>query len=352
MPEGLGISLYLSTFDSQRPALESLQGGSPAVFLSLHMSEEFGEGYCRRAEEVCAWLRERGFRVLADVSVKTLRQFQEPDLLTLARRLGLWGLRLDYGVDEAETLRLAARLPVALNASTVPLDFARRAARAGAQTLAVHNFYPRPETGLDRPFFLERTRALQAMGLKVWAFIPGDAQRRGPLGLGLPTLEEHRDAPPSAAYADLLLRCGADGVFLADPGLSPGELGRIRRYETQGVWALPAVLAPEQEGLYGRVFTCRPDSPRDVLRFAESREYSCAGASVPPGEPVPRVRGSVTLDNDRYARYSGELQLLRADFPADPRINVVGRLAPGYELLADCIPRGGRFALVPPDRTA
>ena len=52
------------------------------------------------------------------------------------------------------------------------------------------------------------------------------------------------------------------------------------------------------------------------------------------------------MDNSSYGRYSGEIQLIRSDLPPDPRVNVIGHLAPGYELLADCILPGGKFALV------
>ena len=53
------------------------------------------------------------------------------------------------------------------------------------------------------------------------------------------------------------------------------------------------------------------------------------------------------MDNSGYGRYSGEIQLMRDELPPDPRVNVIGHLVPGYELLADCILPGGRFTLVP-----
>ena len=112
--------------------------------------------------------------------------------------------------------------------------------------------------------------------------------------------------------------------------------------------SVPALLAPDREALYGQVFTCRPDSPAGLVRFAESREYACFGGPNAPADCRPRVRGSVTVDNDRYGRYAGEIQLCRADYPADERVNVIGRVPEQAMLLADSIPRGGRFALVRP----
>lgn len=344
-PESLGYSVYLTSFERQREELEALAGSGAAVFLSLHISEEFSQDYCRRAEETCRWLKDRDYRIFADISTKTVAQFGQPDLLRLAERLGIWAFRVDYGFTAEEIAALAAHIPVVVNASTARPEDAARIAAAGPLVMAMHNFYPRPETGLDDSFFLESTKALQAAGLKVLAFIPGDRELRGPICAGLPTLERHRGMPPSACFADLAVRLGVDGVFVGDPGISPREGARIRRFCREGVLEIPARLAPEAEWLYGQVFTNRPDAPSWLIRFAESREYSCFGRQVEPGRCLPRTRGSITVDNHGYGRYSGEVQLIRADLPADSRVNVVGQVETPWLLLADCVRRGEQFVL-------
>lgn len=345
MPDQLGFSVYLTSFEQQREELVANAGSGAPVFLSLHISEEFSEDYCRRAEEICRWLSGQGYRIIADVSVKTVAQFGEPDLIRLAERMGIWALRVDYGFSVEEIAALAARIPVVLNASTTSPEDAARIAAAGPLVMAMHNFYPRPETGLDDEFFLESTRALQAAGLKVLAFIPGDETLRGPIHEGLPTLERHRGLPPSACFADLAVRFGVDGIFVGDPGISRRERGRIARYCREGVLEIPAELESGADGIYDRIFTCRPDSPAWIIRFAESREYSCFGKQVEPMNCLPRTRGSITVDNDGYGRYSGEVQLVRSDLPADSRVNVIGRLAEPWLLLADCVRRGEKFVL-------
>ena len=345
MPDLLGFSVYLTSFDRQREALEAGAGSGAAVFLSLHISEEFSQDYCRRAEETCRWLSERGYRIIADVSVKTVAQFGQPDLIRLAEQMGIWALRVDYGFSVEEIAALAARIPVVLNASTTSPEDAARIAAAGPLVMAMHNFYPRPETGLDDAFFQESTRALQAAGLKVLAFIPGDGELRGPIHEGLPTLERHRGLPPSACFADLAVRFGVDGIFVGDPGISPRERERILRYCREGVLEIPARLAENAAALYDRVFTNRPDAPAWLIRFAESREYSCFGGQVEPWNCQPRTRGSITVDNCNYGRYSGEVQMIRSDLPADSRVNVVGRVQTPWLLLADCVRNGKKFVL-------
>lgn len=346
MPE-LGRSVYLTSFESQRPALERDAGSASPVFLSLHMGEEFSPDYRARAEACCRWLTERGYRVMGDVSVKTMEQFGQRDLGALAQRLGLWALRIDYGLSEEETALLAKRVPIVLNASTTAPQAAQRITREAAGVMAMHNFYPRPETGLDDDFFRETTQALRQAGLPVLAFIPGDAELRGPLHLGLPTLERHRGLPPSACFADLAVNFGVETIFVGDPGLSDRELSRIRRFCREGVLEIPARLEAAHSHLYGKVFTRRTDSPAELIRFTESRTYSCFGAAVEPCNCGARPRGTVTLDNSRYGRYSGELQLVLGDLNADERVNVIGHVEGPYLLLARCVRRGGRFCLTP-----
>lgn len=349
MPDLLGRSVYLTEFEKQKAPLAAVAAGGAPVFLSLHISEEFDESYCARVRTLCGWLNARGWRILADVSEKTVRQFGCADLAGLAQELGLWGLRLDYGFTAEQIRALAARLPIAVNASTVTPELAAQLAGAGETVIAMHNFYPRPETGLDGDYLRASTRALQQAGLKVYAFIPGDSLLRGPLGRGLPTLEAHRGAAPSAAFADLALNYGLDGIFAGDPGVSEAEQARIDHFCRTGELCLPTALRPGYEALYDRTFTCRIDSPQWLVRYAESRTYSCFGGEVPPDNCVARRRGCVTLDNSGYQRYSGELQLLRRDLPADDKVNVIGQVSERHLLLLDCIRRGAQFRMVRPE---
>jgi len=344
----LGFSLYLSTSPAQCPALGGRAGAGAPIFLSLHISEEFDDTFCQRAETLCHALADRGFRVIADVSVKTLRQFRCDDPVTLAKQLQLWALRIDYGFSREEIEALAEKMPIVLNASTTTVEDARAIAAKGKEVFAMHNFYPRPETGLDEEYLRDTTRALQAAGLKVLAFIPGDTARRGPVFEGLPTLEEHRTILPSAAFADLCIRFGMDGVFVGDPGISEAEVRRIDRFCREDILSIPAELDPEYRQLYGRVFTCRADSPKWLVRFQESRQYSCPGETVTPKNCLERSRGAITLDNEHYGRYSGELQMIRSDLKADSRVNVIGRVPENACLLMDCIKGGQKFTLVRP----
>ena len=242
MNKTLGFSLYLSTFEKQRSSLDLWAGTGAPIFLSLHISEEFDATYCQRAREICHLLAVLGFRTIADVSVKTLQQFGCESLTELAKELKLWGLRIDYGFGAAQIGEMATQMPIVLNASTTSPDDARRIAAKGQEVFALHNFYPRPETGLDEDLLMQTTNRLKEAGLSVQCFIPGDTLIRGPLHEGLPTLEMHRHCLPSAAFVDLALRFGMDDIFLGDPGLSQKEQERIATFCKTGVICVPAKL--------------------------------------------------------------------------------------------------------------
>ena len=346
MSKTLGFSLYLSTYEQQRPALTAWAGTGAPIFLSLHISEEFDATYCQRAREICHSLAVFGFRTIADVSVKTLQQFGCGSLTELAKELKLWGLRIDYGFGAAEIGEMATQMPIVLNASTTSPADARRIAARGKEVFALHNFYPRPETGLDEELLMQTTSRLKEAGLSVQCFIPGDTRKRGPLHEGLPTLEAHRHVLPSAAFVDMALRFGMEDIFLADPGLSEKEQQRIAHFCKTGVICLPVRLDESWKHLYGKEFTCRIDSPRWLIRFQESRIYSCQGDLVEPQNCVSRRRGVITVDNRNYGRYSGELMLMREDLPADDRVNVIGQVPENALLLMDRIERGAKFMLV------
>ena len=298
MPDFLGRSVYLTEFEKQKEPLAAHPAGGAPVFISLHIGEEFGPDYSARVRAMCGWLRQQGWRILADVSELTARQFGCDDIAALAAELGLWGLRLDDGFTLEEACALAAAMPVAVNASTTTPEQAAALAAAGPEVIAIHNFYPRPETGLDPDFLRESTRMLQAAGLKVYAFIPGDGQLRGPLHAGLPTLEAHRGLAPLAAFADLAVNYGMDGIFAGDPGVSSYELELIERYCATGVLPLPVRLPPVAGAVSG------------VPQVRGSRRPGGAGGLRPPpprdghhGQPPLRpLLGRDPADPGRPAR--------------------------------------------------
>ena len=159
------------------------------------------------------------------------------------------------------------------------------------------------------------------------AFIPGDVLKRGPIFEGLPTLEHHRHISPYAAFMELTLKYHVDQVFVGDPGISAYEIQRIQSYCDTGVIDIPATLK-YAEYFYNKEVTCRIDSPSWIIRVEEARLLKKADEHIVPNNTITREVGAITMDNDAYLRYAGEVQIIRSPLPADNRVNIIGHVSP------------------------
>jgi len=226
----------------------------------------------------------------------------------------------------SQIAQTSREIAVALNASTLTkadLDELKREEADFDRLIAWHNYYPRPETGLGKEDFIQQNHWLKKEGLKVAAFVPGDGELRGPLYTGLPTLEKHRGQHPLASTIELIRECSVDEVFIGDPSLSVSTLEQFQIYENKKQLLLYADLLENSARIEG-IHTNRPDPARDVFRSSEGRLENAQ--HVRPFYTTERLIGSITVDNAKYGRYMGEVQVTYTDLPADPKANVVGRV--------------------------
>ncbi|MFH5835140.1 MupG family TIM beta-alpha barrel fold protein [Proteiniclasticum sp. C24MP] len=344
----LGYSVYPSTWSENRKQLSSLFMEGSAVFTSLHIMEEMHVGYVEQVEDMMEFLKSTGYKVIADVSKRTLEIFSEQSLTDLAKRLNIDILRIDYGFTEAEMLKAAEEIPICLNASTISEEQAEFLRSTGYEFHAMHNFYPRPETGIDEEQFMKRNRMLEDYGISVMAFIQGREKLRGPIHEGLPTLEKHRNLIPYHAFLEMKNRYGIQEIFVGDGILTETEARYIRHVLKEGVYCIPVELE-EKKTLLNQVFTVRIDSPKEIIRIQESREYATPGNVIRAQNTIERKRGTITLDNELYKRYSGEIQITRYDFKPDDRVNVIGKVKDEYLDVLDLIPNGEKMMLVDED---
>ncbi|WP_214792795.1 MULTISPECIES: MupG family TIM beta-alpha barrel fold protein [unclassified Exiguobacterium] len=344
-----GISVYLS--EELTPAsidwIERMrESGFTSIFTSLHIPEDDSTLYTERLQQLGALAKRLEMELVADIAPSSLQALGKDwdDAHTLLE-WGVTGLRVDYGVTPKQVADLSRHMMVALNASTlteVELDQMLQHGLLRENVEAWHNFYPRPETGLDRLWFDERNAWLHAQGIKVQAFIPGDEQLRGPLHETLPTLEAHRHQSPLSCYIDL--KATVDRILIGDPCVSEQTMRQFQAYE-EGVIVLRATSEHRVKSL-PTLHTNRMDPARDVLRSVESRAYGRPGDQlIQPQKTEGRPFGSITIDNDRYGRYAGELQVMKRDLPADERVNVIGRVIEMDRPLVQYIGPGGRFQI-------
>lgn len=332
----LGISVYLSEpISGQQEYIENLaKKGFKSIFTSLHIPEDNPALFKERLIELGAIARENEMELFADISPKSLQYLGHTwdtadDLLSW----GLSGLRIDYGVEEKVIAELSHKMKIALNASTLNEATLEKLKAHHLNISAVeawHNFYPRPETGLDREEFHEQNEWLKSEGISVMAFVPGDKKRRGPLFMGLPTLEDHRFDSPFAAFCDLSFKEGIEKILVGDIELSDDALKQFSALCNDDYFLIRAKAYSEDEGLLEileKKQTNRLDAARDCIRSMESREYGLIGTNpVDPFNMIDRPIGSITVDNVSYGRYQGEIQITKKSLVADEKVNVIGKV--------------------------
>ena len=342
MFNNFGLAVYVSSFETQKPMLEKLARRKVPIFTSLHIGEEVSDTYVKDIQEMCDWLHASEFSIMADVSPYTLERFKVDSLADLVDRLHLDNLRLDFGFDIQSLADELQEVTLTFNASTILGEM-----ETLEESFYMHNFYPRPETGLDEELFEKLNRQIREKKGQLLAFISGDEKKRGPIFEGLPTLEHHRYLAPYTQYVDLIQNYKMDTVYLGDLSLSGKQLELILHFQEDGIVRLPVTFEKKNEHLYNQLFTVRVDSPSGLIRVQESREFAQSGKAISPKETMERVRGTITMDNERYKRYSGEVQIMRKDYPKDERVNVIGELSSQYLLLLDNLKNGEQFMFVP-----
>lgn len=322
---GFLISLTEQTLAENKQLIEQMaQTGSRYAFTSLQMPEEKPADLQAVLLEIGACLKAYQVQWIADVSPTTFEQFT----LNRLKAFGFTGLRIDDGISMADIAAMTEEWQVILNASTLTVadmdDLMNNHAHMN-QLAAWYNYYPRPETGLEREAFIKHTAFIKSYAIETGAFIHGDGKQRGPIFAGLPTLEEHRHLHPLAQYLDLR-DCGIDTVLVGDLTLKSATMAQFEQWFTDQVMVLH-VQNQSSFTWVDEVFHVRRDVARDVVRAADSRVRLAKNYHPIVAEQTnERLRGCVTIDNATYLRYEGEVQIMLTDLQADPRVNVLGRV--------------------------
>ncbi|MBP1045484.1 DUF871 domain-containing protein [Enterococcus sp. BWM-S5] len=346
-----GISVFLGqdiTAETESYIRQMSNTGFKGIFTSLHIPEDDASLYLQRLRKLGAIAKEEGMELMVDISGDALERagfsFERIEELLA---VGVTGLRMDYDISNRQIAELSKQLTIGLNASTLTADDIQELQESKAdfnRFEAWHNYYPRPETALGKTAFYQKNEWLQENNIRVYAFVPGNGELRGPLYDGLPTLEKHRYLNPLAAgleLKDLLV----DGVYIGDPQINQRTINQFDAFLNLD----QLVLETENKGssYYEYILgehSNRLDAARDVVRSADARFRE-----IPMIEPEfirERTIGSVTVDNVNYSRYMGEIQIVKKDLPKEEKVNVVSSIVEADLALIQEIKAGAAFKLV------
>lgn len=325
--------------DSLKYLEEASKRGFTRVFTSLHIPEADGS-LAYEAAAIAEKADALGMELTADVSKGYMKKAESIGLK-------LDALRLDFGFSQEEIAELSNsdRFRIQLNASVLDEKSIDRLLSIGLDPGNVevcHNYYPRRDTGISWEFLKMRNDLFHSLGMKTMAFIPSQSGRRGPLFEGLPTVEAHRDILPMVS-AQHIMKGGTDLVLFGDAIASLEELDSLSGLRPD-VARLPVRVSAKAESeassFLSGIHHNRLDPAEYVIRSEESRTIK--KSKVFPINCINRAAYSVTIDNNGYGRYEGELQIVKKDLPADPRVNVLGSSLEGM-LLIDMLGPGDAF---------
>lgn len=312
--------------------------GIKRVFTSLQIPETNVDDLKAEIGTLLGAAREHHMEVISDVSPRTREMLNIRDFsLNAFRMLGITTLRLDDGFSVDDIVKYSHNkqgIRIQLNASTITYSMLEDLAEKEVDfdhIDALHNFYPHIGTGLTEAALVEQNMLLHRFGIGVGAFVPSEGRRRSPFCDGLPTLEDHRNLPAITGARQLIM-LGCDSVFIGDSLPPDGELNALGSLPNNRVTISARLITHNTalRDLLRSTFTVRPDEGRDVVRAIESRAaVKKSGITIPAENTVERPKGAVTLDNEGYGRYMGELEIVSADkLPADKRTNVVAQIDP------------------------
>lgn len=323
-----GISVYAGLGYTVQENLELIEFASSLGMKYLFTSAQIPEASDTENVEdeflaILTAAMKKNFEIILDVSPDTFFNGEELPVTP----------RLDDGFDTPRIAELSKTRKIQLNASTIDEDFLNELKKLNANfanMTALHNFYPRPYTGLDSYFFIHQNKILHDFGIAAGAFIPTlDGKRRPPIGEGLPTLEDCRNfsADLSARY---LAALGTDFIIIGDGLPTFDECKEISKVTSDEV-VLTAQMVTDDEiskELLSKTFTRRPDVAKSVIRAVEGRQFlKSLGTQIKPDDSSRnRSFGDVTIDNSNFGRYEGEVQIIDDELPADSRVNVAARI--------------------------
>lgn len=349
-----GISIYLGLDNTYEENIKLVKTaarlGVKRLFTSLHIPETNTEKLQRELTSILQTAKAEKMEIISDISPNTLQLLGMKKLsFTLFKSWGIQTIRMDFGYGAKEIAKFTnneKEIRIQLNASTITPKFLAELAKSGANLSridALHNFYPRCGTGLAEDAFIQKNELLRSWGIHVGAFVASNHRRRSPLKEGLPTLETHRNLKVGLAARHLAL-LGADSVFIGDSLPSEEELSELAAVNDDVIELNARLLTndPASKRLLSHTFTARVDDARDAVRAQESR--SLADEIIAPENAVERPYGAVTIDNEGYLRYMGELQIIKTPQPPDARVNVAARLLPEEEILLPYLKPGRKFA--------
>ncbi|CAI3598873.1 Conserved hypothetical protein, DUF871 [Clostridium neonatale] len=344
-----GISIYLGTgYEKNKIIIEkAVKNNAKYAFTSLHIPEENLENYEAEVKKLLNLCNTNKINLIVDVGPRTLKKLGFNNFKQL-KETSITHLRLDYGFTYEEIIELSKDFNIVFNASTLldkDINELKKLNADFSKFYACHNFYPKPLTGLSLKKVAKINERLKNLGITTMAFVSGDKELRGPLHMGLPTVEEHRTGDVLFNMLQLIKDAETDICLIGDIDSTDETYTKLKEL-SEGYISLNTKIYEKYSFVKNMIHHERPDSSEYVIRSQESREFSSQEKVFPSDNIKERRKGSISIGNSEYLRYSGELEIARKDLYIEPKVNIIGCVIHSDIKYLDYITDGMGFKLI------
>ncbi|MEG2800188.1 MAG: MupG family TIM beta-alpha barrel fold protein [Erysipelotrichaceae bacterium] len=324
-----GISLYIGSGIDKNTEIvkKAYEAHVTYAFTSLHIPEETVADYQKEVKLLLNLCKTYKINLFVDVGPRTLDKLGFKSFEELAKS-SVTHIRIDYGFSYDEIIQLSKLFTIVFNASTLlESDIRELQARKAdlSRFIACHNFYPKPLTALSLDKTKKINSRLKQMNIKTMAFVAGDKEFRGPLFLGLPTVEKHRNGDVLENLLELHFQGETDICLIGDVNIKDETWIQIKELQ-EGYVSITVQLEEKYGFVKDIIHHDRPDSSDYVIRSQESREYGSPGKTIVKEKTKERKIGSISISNKDYLRYSGELEVARINLPKEEKVNIIGQV--------------------------
>lgn len=369
----LGVTIYpVKDFDldkNKEYVLSAHHYGYTRIFISFFcvLPQEIAEtDYLCKIKDLADYAKSLNMKVQADFFSDIFNAFNATSQnISTIISAGIDEIRIDGGFDFSEIAQMSLQncRRIVINASELANENGdiiniEKTIEKGLQEFldaggditkieASHNMYPHEGTGLSMNHLINRKSIFKKYHIPISAFCNSHTFEMTLFHAmdGSPTVEDHRSLSAYGSAHELFVSQTVDSVFIADGFVSKNELSSLTRLLEEDIVSLrvgvyPMITQQEKDVLFSGVHSHRESAY--CMRSMLYREL----VKIPPRHTIERHCFDVTIDNEDYERYFGEVQILLKDRSINQRVNVVGYIVDEDRPLLKWIQSGQKFQFI------
>ncbi len=355
----LGISVYPEKAKKQ-DIIEYInlaaKYGFKRVFTCLLSVEGTREDVKNDFYEIITTATKQGMEVVLDIAPSVFSKLDiSYDDLSFFKELGATGIRLDEGFDGLKESTMTFNdldldIEINMSSGTKYVDNILSYAPNKSKLIGCHNFYPMEYSGLSLETFTNTSQQYRDLHIRSAAFVNSNSAKHGPWPVmdGLCTLELHRTLPITTQVKHFLMMDLVDDIIIANAFASEAELKAIS--EIESIISLDikfdkSVTDLEKKIVLDELHVNRGDRSDYLIRSTQSRVKYKAEGFKPLNLKKEIKKGFITIGNDNFGQYKGELHLSKKDhLDTQGRKNVVAQIAEHDLFLLDFIKPWSKFS--------